>query len=64
MHTNYSAVKHQYNQISIHHIKLDALGFFNQLTPNLLFERVESILPDHREQMFHPTETLSLFLSP
>ena len=63
MHTNYSAVKHQQNQISNHHSKLDALGFFNQLTSDQLFERVESLLPDHRERTFPPTETLSLFLS-
>jgi hypothetical protein len=63
MHTNYSAVKHQQQQISDHHSKLDALGFFNQLTSDQLFERVESLLPDHRERTFPPTETLSLFLS-
>ena len=63
MHTNYSAVKHQQHRISDHHSKLDALGFFNQLTSDQLFERVESLLPDHRERTFPPTETLSLFLS-
>ena len=63
MHTNYSAVKHQQHRISDHHSKLDALGFFNQLTSDQLLERVESLLPDHRERTFPPTETLSLFLS-
>ena len=63
MHTNYSAVKHQQHRISDHHSKLDALGFFNQLTSDQLFERVESLLPVHRERTFPPTETLSLFLS-
>ena len=63
MHSNYSAVKHQQNQISNHHSKLDALSFFNQLTSDQLFERVESLLPEHRERTFPPTETLSLFLS-
>ena len=63
MHTNYSAVKHQQHRISDHHSKLDALGFFNQLTSDQLVERVESLLPDHRERTFPPTETLSLFLS-
>ena len=63
MHTNYSAVKHQQHRISDHHSKLDALVFFNQLTSDQLFERVESLLPDHRERTFPPTETLSLFLS-
>ena len=63
MHTNYTAVKHQQHRISDHHSKLDALVFFNQLTSDQLFERVESLLPDHRERTFPPTETLSLFLS-
>ena len=63
MHTNYTAVKHQQHRISNHHSKLDALVFFNQLTSDQLFERVESLLPDHRERTFPPTETLSLFLS-
>lgn len=63
MHTNYSAVKHQQIQISTHHSKLNALSFFNQLTSDQLLERVESLLPDHRERTFPPTETLSLFLS-
>lgn len=63
MHTNYSAAKHQQHRISDHHSKLDALEFFNQLTSNRLFERVESLLPVHRERTFPPTETLSLFLS-
>ena len=53
MHSNYSAVKHQQNQISNHHSKLDALSFFNQLTSNQLFERVESLLPNkHRHPKF------------
>ena len=63
MHTNYSAVKHQQHRISAHHSKLNALSFFNQLTSDQLFERLESLLPEHRERLFPPTETLSLFLS-
>lgn len=59
MHTNHSAVKHQQHRISAHHNKLDALVFFNQLTSAQLYERVESLLPDHRERTFPPTETLS-----
>jgi len=64
MHTNYSAVRHQQkNQISRRSSNLNALGFFNQLTSDQLFERVETLLPAHRERLFPPTETLSLFLS-
>ena len=37
--------------------------FFNQLTSPELLETVESLLPEHRERNFPPTETLSMFLS-
>ncbi len=36
---------------------------FNLLTGPLLFDRLEALLPDHRERMFPPTETLSMFLA-
>ncbi|MDH3468063.1 MAG: IS4 family transposase [Gammaproteobacteria bacterium] len=54
---------HQHPPIAHHRHRLDALGFFNQLTSDLLFDEVESLLPAHRERLFPPTETLSLFLS-
>ena len=41
----------------------DAYAFFNLLTGSELFEKVESVLPDHRERRFPPTETLSMFLA-
>ena len=37
--------------------------FFNLLTSDLLFEKLESELPEHRERLFHSTETLSMFLT-
>ena len=40
----------------------DAYTFFNLLTSPALLDRVESLLPEHRERLFPPTETLSLFL--
>lgn len=63
MHANYSPVRHQQTQVSHHLSNLDALGFFNQLTSVQLFDRLESLLPDHRERLFPPAGTLSLFLS-
>lgn len=63
MHTNYSSLKHQQNQISHHARNLDAFGFFNHLTSAQLLERAESLQPYHRKRLFPPTETLSLFLS-
>lgn len=39
----------------------DANGFFNLLTNDVLLDQVESLLPPHRERLFPPTETLSMF---
>ena len=41
----------------------EAYTFFNLLTGPELLARVESLLPAHREWLFRPTETLSMFLS-
>ena len=41
----------------------DAYAFFNLLTRPELLTEVESLLPEHRERLFPPTETLSMFLS-
>ena len=37
--------------------------FFNLLTSPELLDTVESLLPSHRERLFPPTETLSMFMS-
>jgi hypothetical protein len=41
----------------------DSYSLFNLLTGPELFDRVEALLPEHRERLFPPTETLSMFLS-
>jgi hypothetical protein len=41
----------------------NAFDFFNQLTSQDLLETLESTLPEHRERLFPPTETLSMFLA-
>jgi hypothetical protein len=41
----------------------DAYAMFNLLTGPQLFDRVEALLPEHRERLFPPTETLSMFLA-
>jgi len=38
-------------------------AFFNLLTGPELLGEVESLLPEHRERLFPPTETLSMFLA-
>lgn len=47
-----------------HYVKnADSYQFFNLLTGAELFDEVEALLPVHRERLFPPTETLSLFLA-
>jgi len=41
----------------------DCLGIFNLLTSGLVFDELESRLPQHRERCFPPTETLAMFVS-
>ena len=41
----------------------DAYTFFILLTRPALLDQVESLLPEHRERLFPPTEALSMFLS-
>lgn len=49
--------------ITRHAGRADAYQFFNVLTGAELFETVEAALPRHRERLFPPTETLSMFLA-
>lgn len=49
-------IRHRANQS-------DAYAFFNLLTAPRLLDKVESLLPEHRERLFPPTETLAMFLS-
>lgn len=53
----------QRSQIGKQAKALDPYRFFNLLTSPALFETVEASLPEHRERLFPPTETLSLFLA-
>jgi len=43
--------------------KADATTFFHVLTDDVMFEKLESLLPEYRERMNTPTDTLSMFLS-
>ena len=42
---------------------VDAYGFFDLLTGPELLDDVESLLPAHRERLFPPIETLSMFMA-
>ncbi len=39
------------------------LDVFNLITSDTLFDRIEALLPKHRERLFPPTETLSMFVA-
>src|SRR5699024_11976545 len=43
--------------------KADSYAFFNLLTSDELLDSLEATLPEHRERLFPPTETLSMFLA-
>ena len=63
MHLKRSVAGHQRAQIGKHAANSDSYTFFNLLTGPELLEEVESLLPEHRERLFPPTETLSMFLA-
>jgi hypothetical protein len=41
----------------------DCLSAFNLITGELLFDELEQRLPEHRERLFPPTETLAMFIA-
>jgi hypothetical protein len=62
MHTNRSVPSRQY-RIRQYASNSDAFKFFNLLTSSELLGAMEFNLPVHRERLFPPTETLSMFLA-
>jgi len=63
MHPNPSACAQQQQRVRNHARNSDAYAFFNLLTGPELFDEVELLLPEHRERLFPPAETLSMFLA-
>jgi len=64
MHDAIGNARAQQRQVRSQVRNTDAYDFFNLLTGPELFDKVESLLPQHRERRFPPTETLSMFLAP
>jgi hypothetical protein len=54
---------HQQHRVEHHARQLHAYDFFNLLTGDSLLERVDQHLPPHRERLYPPIETLSLFMA-
>lgn len=63
MNPRHQAAIHQQQRAQRHASSVDAYAFFNLLTAPELFDCVESLLPAHRERVFPPTETLSMFMA-
>lgn len=62
MQSSQRARKQQCARIRRQASQCDSYTFFNALTAPDWFDQVESLIPDHRERLFPPTETLSMFL--
>jgi len=41
----------------------DSNALFNLLTDELMFDKLESLLPEHRERLYTPTQTLAMFMT-
>jgi len=63
MHPTRSVQIHQQRRIRNRASSSDSYDFFNMLTSPELLDQVEVLLPDHRERLYPPTETLSMFLA-
>ena len=63
MHPIRRACAQQQHRVRSHVENSDPYAFFNLLTGPELLGEVESLLPEHRERLFSPTETLSMFLA-
>ena len=63
MHRTATATRHQQHRINTYRSHSDSYRYFNLLTSEALFDQVEALLPDYRERLYPPTETLSMFLA-
>ncbi len=63
MHASQRPATRQQQRVRRHAGRADAPAMFNLLTGPQLLERVEAALPEHRERLYPPTETLSMFVA-
>jgi hypothetical protein len=61
MHASQRPATGQQQGVRRHASRADAAAMFTLLTGPQLPERVEAALPEHRERLYPPTETLSMF---
>ena len=63
MFINNKLSRHLQQRINNRTKNTDSNKFFNLLTSPELLSTVEDLLPEHRERLYPPTETLSMFLA-
>jgi len=63
MHPNQRPTTPQQQRVRYYAGNTDSHAMFNLLTGPQLFDHIEGLLPKHRERLFPPTETLSMFLA-
>jgi hypothetical protein len=63
MHPSHRLVTGQQRRVREYAGSADSYAMFNLLTGPQLLDQVEALLPEHRERLFPPTETLSMFLA-
>ena len=60
MYLTSEATRIQANLIRARSKQSGYVDIFNSITSDVLLDKVESLLPEHRERLFPPTETLAL----
>ncbi len=63
MYPTSEATRIQASLISVRCKQSNYLDIFNAITSDELLDKVEALLPEHRERLFPPTETLAMFVS-
>ena len=63
MHPTATLPRQQQRRLTACRTSSDSHTFFNLLTSDVLLNKVEELLPEHRERFYPPTETLSMFLA-
>ena len=63
MHPTQAYKTYQQKRVQQRTKTTNSTHYFNLLTQDALFDQVEALLPEHRERLFPPTETLSMFLA-
>lgn len=63
MHPSHRPARGQQRRVRAYAGSADSYAMFNLLTGPHLLDRVEALLRAHRERLFPPTESLSMFLA-